>query len=657
MATLDKEEVKRRKKKKLLLIFTVSMLVLIFLPLFANALCFILYESSGKENPIDSLSYFTAIHNVFYNEDVKKASIFIILGYAMLMIYNYKPVQSIAKTKTIRITDDITIPAPVGDGQFGNSRLMTEEEIENVFDVFEYKDKNSFRNLDKGGVIIQNERIDGKDIYYYLAGDYHTILVAATRAGKGQRVLLKSIWLVLSAGENMLNIDPKGENYHFSHKYAEKTGHEVYVLDFRNPDKGNHFNFMQEINDCIDEGDIVTAIDKTWDIVSVMVGEPKGETIWNDGTCSAIAACILIVSCDAPKDCRNFANVYSFLAYMCEPDEEGMVPLNEYVRDMEDTHPAKLVYQIAKIAPSRTRGSFYTSALATLRLFTNWKIAEMTSKSDFRLNEVINKKSAIYLIIPDDKKTVYPLVSLFIAQHYSALIEVASERGNRLPIRHENLWDEFGNIPKIPNIGSMMSAGAGRGIKNLLVIQDYQQLDFIYEKQSENIKANSELKILLKTSDEKTKKEFSEAIGPYTVQVASAGTNISDNTKRSDISSNSNVSMTGRKVLDTADLGLLKEPFALVWKLGERLAVTHLPGMKGSQAEKDLGLGDIEFNRRLIEKQEAERERRIVSAPKLWGIWKEYQNNSNSNVMENNKSRERVSFLDNDISTWKEGDF
>lgn len=643
MATLNKAEQEIRKRKKLVLIAIATLIVLIFLPIAANALCYVFYSSSGKENPIKSFGYITSVYNLFTIKQVREAGIILVVGYSLLMIYNYKPVQTITKTKTIKITDDITIPAAVGDGQFGNSRLMTDEEFESIFDVFEYKNEKSFDHLKEGGVIVKNEKIDGKDIYYYLAGDYHTIMVSITRGGKGQRVLIKSIWLTLSAGENMLNIDPKGENYHFTFKYAEKTNHDVYVLDFRNPDKGNHYNYMQDINDAIDEGDIVTAVDKTWDCVSVMVGEAKGETIWNDGTCSSIAAIILIVSCDAPRDCRNFTNVYAFLAYMCESDDEGNIPLNDYVKKLDDTHPAKLVYQVAKVAPSRTRGSFYTSALATLRLFTNWKIAEMTSKSDFTLSEIIEKKSAIYLIIPDDKKTVYPLVSLFIAQHYSALIEVSGKHGNQLPIRHENFWDEFGNMPKIPSVGSMMSAGAGRGIKNLLVLQNYEQLDNIYEKEAENIRSNAELKILLKTDNKKTKEEFSEATGPYTVQVTNAGTSINDNSKRSDISVSNGVSMTGRKVLEPADIGLLKEPYALIRKTGERTAITQLPGMKGSQAEKDLGLGDKEFNRQLIERQELEREKRSVSAPKLWGIWKEYT--SEKKDLENVSSEEKVSFF------------
>lgn len=642
MATLNREESRERIKKRAIAIGILTIVIVILLPLFANTLCYVLYSATGKGNVITSLSYFTAINNVIRLKQVREAAIFIILGYVIFMIYNHKPIQKIEETKTIKITDEITIPMEVGNGQYGNAKFMNEEEKKEIFDVFDYKGKSSFKNLKSGGIIIHNEQIGNHDIYYYIGGTYHTILLGPTRSGKGQRVILKSIWLSLSAGENGLVIDPKGENYHFTREYAKKTDHDVYVLDFRNPNKGMHYNYMSEINNYIDSGDVVNATDKTWDLVSVLVGEPKGERIWNDGECSVIAASILIVSCDAPQEYRNFTNVYSFIAYMCERDEDGVALIELYMRDLEDNHPAKLVYQVAKVAPYRTRGSFFTSALATLRLFTNWNVAEMTSKSDFDLEEVINKKSIIYLIIPDEKETLYPLVMLFIKIHYMKMLDIAANRGNELPIIHENFYDEFGNMPKMPGMGSMMSAGAGRGIKNLLVLQDYEQLEKKYEKDAKNIKSNAEVKILLKTSDERTKEEFSKASGKYTVQVASAGVSLNESSSRADVSSNSNVSMVGRNLLDQNEVGLIKEPYALVYKTGERMAITRLPNMKGSQAEKDLELGDKEFNRKLIERQEQERESRKVLSPKLWDIWKNYQNNQEQ---QEQTSNERISFL------------
>ena len=57
----------------------------------------------------------------------------------------------------------------------------------------------------------------------------------------------------------------------------------------------------------------------------------------------------------------------------------GQMLLNEYLNNLDDDHPAKGVFAMAQIAASKTRSSFFTSALGTLRLFTNPNIAAMTS--------------------------------------------------------------------------------------------------------------------------------------------------------------------------------------------------------------------------------------------------------------------------------------
>jgi len=47
------------------------------------------------------------------------------------------------------------------------------------------------------------------------------------------------------------------------------------------------------------------------------------------------------------------------------------MPIVEYVKELPDNHPAKPLVAISEIAPERTRGSFYTAALITLKLFTS----------------------------------------------------------------------------------------------------------------------------------------------------------------------------------------------------------------------------------------------------------------------------------------------
>lgn len=50
---------------------------------------------------------------------------------------------------------------------------------------------------------------------------------------------------------------------------------------------------------------------------------------------------------------------------------------------------------------------------------------------------------AIYIILPDEKTTYYPIASLFVYQNYVALANFADEMGGELPVRVNFILDEF----------------------------------------------------------------------------------------------------------------------------------------------------------------------------------------------------------------------
>ena len=186
------------------------------------------------------------------------------------------------------------------------------------------------------------------------------------------------------AGESIFCSDPKAELFHYTADFLKKLGYEVLVLDFKNPEKSMRYNLLQPIIDAISEGDTDRAEMLAWDLTNNLVGKPEGEKIWTNGECSIIAAAILCVVCDNQKrpEFQNMTNVYWFISEMCRTIGNKM-PLLEYVKKLSPSHPARALLSISDVAPSRTRGSFYTSALTTLRLFTSKSIYAITHTSDF----------------------------------------------------------------------------------------------------------------------------------------------------------------------------------------------------------------------------------------------------------------------------------
>lgn len=627
IADLSDERRLRRKRRRRITYVIYAVLCILVMPFIVANIDSYLSNGFHMSEPV---AFYRSFNYVVNSSTCIKLWVFICLGGVWFVYASMsKSDDYIVKTDKQTVTESIEIPKAVGDGQHGSARFMNEEEKEKNFQMVVYDGNGKISGLKHGGLIVEMKKENGKEYIRYLDDDQHAIIIAATRSGKTRRIMLESIWLTILAGENLVITDPKGEIFYYTSEFAEKHDYEIWTFNLRSPNQSMHYNYLQPVLDALKKEDISLAIDRTWDIVSALVGEPKGEPIWHNGETSVIAASILIVAVDAPEEYRNLTNVYYFLCYMCESviDENGMqtMPINRYMEEMAEDHPAKVVFATAQVAAFQTRSSFFTSALGTLKNFINWNIAEMTSKSDYNLDDFSKGKHILYFIIPDEKDSLYGLVTVYIKQLYESLVQQAVDNGGRLPI---DVWfdlDELGNFPKIPGYGAMLSAGASRGIKINMVIQDYQQLEKKYKDDYDNIKSNCLATSYLRTASPKTQKELSERLGKYTVQTTSVSASV--NTKdNQNLNYSNNAQMSGRELLTAEEIGRFKTPDALVYIMGEYTAVTHLPDLSEWYANTEMGLGDKEHNRKLIMEREAKIPKRKVGAPQTWGIWKEYKN-------------------------------
>lgn len=677
MATLDKEKLDKEKqvrKIKVTIIFMSHIFVTIFFAYLAHQLALLFGQmAKGKLPEIRfDFNYINAWKLLLFKREF---GVFLWLGIfevaflAIMFTLLLRPRSEISNVREYSVTDNIKIPIPVGNGQHGNAWFASKAEKEKILKTIRFDGKDPYQELkERPGVVISMERKGNVDVIKYLGTFAHSIILALTGAGKTRRVLLQTICLQIMAGNCILISDVKGEIYYYTSGYAEKRGYKVIVVDLCNPAKSSHYNFLQPVIDAIQEGrenqrqqiaeieEKIRAADKagnlelvaslaqeiedikkdyswtgkaqdyTWDIVAVFAGEQKGEPLWYNGETATMAACIMAICMEAPQEYWNLYNVYNFIAYMAqEHPVSHKTPLSAYLNTLPDTHPAKTIFMQSQVAAERTRASFYTSALGTLRLFTNPGLAEMSAASDFSLYDVGKEKIIIYMIIPDEKKTYYPIASVLINQLYIAQVETARKNGGKLPIPTDYDLDEVGNFPPIPVLANLLAVGRSRGIVANLVIQDYQQLEAKYKEEVETIKTQCGLKIFLKSDNPKTLEEISKTLGNYTVEVTSASTSANTSTKTMDANISNSSNLAGRKLLMEDEISKFKAPDALVMVTSERPMVTKLPDLSQYHFNAMLGLGDEEHNTQLILRLETMRPERKLRQVPLWGIWNQYK--------------------------------
>jgi type IV secretion system protein VirD4 len=549
--------------------------------------------------------------------------VYLLVEVVIIMLFGFGS-KKVFQSGTVSITDKLKTPEIMGQGQHGTARWLTKKEFRKAFKCNTLSDSNNTFN--SGGIIVGYEKNKNSENIYYIDDNIHSLVVGATRSGKTRSIVLQTVGNLGLAGESMIISDPKAEIYHYTSKFLEELGYKIITLDFKNPTKSTRYNFLQPVIDAVNRDDFRKAEEYAWDITQSLVGneDTKMEKIWRDGEMSVIAGAIMSVVFDNKEhpEYQNLTNVYSFISEMCKTTGQQM-PINKYIENLAPEHPASTIFNIARIAPEKTRGSFFTSALTTLRLFTSKSIYGMTCKSDFSLKQAGEEKTVTYIILPDEKTTYYPLASLFVYQNYVSLVESADERGGELKTRVNYILDEFGNFTTIPAFSNMLTVAGGRKIRFNLFLQSFSQLENKYGREvAENIRDNCQTWIYLKTASNETASIISKKLGTYTTSSYSRSSSYS---KYQNGSNSESINLISRNLLTEDEILRIERPYVLVIQTGLFPIITKLPDISKWKFNSLFGMGNQEHNRKLRFERESQRNVKDIEDIKLWGIWNSYK--------------------------------
>lgn len=481
------------------------------------------------------------------------------------------------------------MPETAGKGEYGTSRFLSEKEVEKRFLTWRYPE-----NLAQGGLVL-GSTMQGMTYKFWLDDqDTHAITIGSTGSGKTLRVTMPSLWALSHGGESMVITDPKAEIYGKTEGFLRHKGYKIVMLDFRDMRKSlNCWNPLSPVNMAFGEGDD-KAVEKAWDIANMFVYQrPQGNSdpIWADGEESTLASLILAVVYGAEREeQKNLASVYTTLFRLGRPDPEmdNQVPLDIYInQQLPLNHPAQAAFGTACLAPYRTRASFFTGASSKLRLWADNSVACATAIQDHDLAGPGKEKTAVFLIIPDEKSTRNFLASLYIDQTYQALVEEADKYEGKLPVRVNFLLDEFGNLPGIKDFDKKITVARSRNIRFLLAIQGLDQLKTQYGNAANTISGNCRTWIYLLTADYDTAKVLSQKVGHYTIRTESRSTS----TRTRDTSEGYSRGLTGRALLMPDEIlrWNVKYPGkSLIIRAGDYPAILNAPFLSDTPIEGEF---------------------------------------------------------------------
>jgi len=427
----------------------------------------------------------------------------------------------------------------------------------------------------KGGIVVGRR---GK-LAVLATADIHTLLIGVPGVGKTRRIILPSVLWCAAGGEALVFGDPKGELAGYTADDLARRGYDVLRFDLRNAAQSRHWNPLAPVIAAMRQGQWAAASRLAWQLGHAILGQqPLGgdNQLWSNTAETLIAALVLAVADGAATgltpDQQHLFSAYHILMTHAQNLDAW------FDATFPDRHPAKEAYAMIRTAAAETRQSIYVTATSTLRLFADPEIAWLTAKHDDAwpmghtslevVSQLEKRPFAIYLVIPDEDSTRYPLATLFLTQLIQSLVEAATIRG-RLPRRVTFLLDEFGNLPAIPDFDKTLTVGRGRGLRFLLAVQALQQLREHYDKKAEILSGSCQLWLYLGTADPETAETLSKKCGQKTIQTTSTAQTVGAAGSRSVTDS-----QTSRALLTTDEV--------LRWPVGKVLVLQqpgHFPGV------------------------------------------------------------------------------
>ena len=391
----------------------------------------------------------------------------------------------------------------------GYARWAEEKEMKKTLPKVRVTDET----VDHAGVVLMN---NGKELWVD-DSENHSLVIGATGSGKTTLVVLPLVKVLAKKGESMIITDPKGEIYRGNSEMLREKGYNVIVLNFRDPEQGSAWNPLMLPYQLYKSGNQDKAIELLDDLAINILYDEKGQNqdpFWEKTSADYFVGLALALFEDAKEDEINL-NSINLMSTVGEERFRSSNYLKEYFSEKDPSSPMYVNVASALLAPSETKGSILSVFKQKIKLFSSReKISEMLSHSDIDMKSIGRQKTAVFIVVQDEKKTYHPLVTTFIKQCYESLIDVAQENGGKLKYRTNFILDEFANMPPLKDVTTMITAARSRLIRMTLIIQNFAQLYQVYGKENgETIKGNCGNIIYLISTELSALEELSKLAG------------------------------------------------------------------------------------------------------------------------------------------------
>ena len=438
------------------------------------------------------------------------------------------------------------------DNEYGSARFSTQNEIKKNFK------KENVNHIKEAGFPVSFSN-DLKTIYFDRETP-HYVYLGSTGSGKSVTAVIPTCTFI-SASKKKRSVfitDPKGEIYSTTSKMFQDRGYKILTIDFRHPELSNKINILEPIiieyeehmkyeKQSIEEKDkdkkleynnlAMSSLAETNRLISslaTMVMQEKQEQkdpFWNESAKNLLEGIIgfFLEEYKLGNITREKITMTSIRKFQNSTME---VQNSKKFKDYINKRPYGSKSKDALVSILSASDNTYKSITAVfgqkMNIFDDINVANVTSTSDFNFNILGSEPVALYVIVPDEDKTYFTLVTIIVGLLYRDLVKLANSNDKKkLPYEIDFILDEFANCPPLADIEAIVSVARSRGMHFHFFIQSFSQLDNVYGKDVAQIILDNCGLVYLKTNTQETAEAISKRLGKKTIESNSVRQSVS----------------------------------------------------------------------------------------------------------------------------------
>ncbi len=393
------------------------------------------------------------------------------------------------------------------------SSYLTENQETRWATVDEIRNAAAYVDLSSGQCPAGGLPLISDGTHVYVDGqDTHTMIFGATGSKKTRLFGMPTIDLLAAAGESFIATDPKGELYERTSGYVAAQGHRIIVLNFRDMTSGDTWNPLYLPYQLYHSGHKERATAMLNDFVSSV--HAPFEQDYNNRFFNQMAKAYLMAALMFLVECGTAEQMtVGNLARLCSSD--NIQWFQTLSKEMSPSTVAGINFRGVHNSGERTMNNIMASVYTMINDFNvNQEMMRMIATNSIALDRLGREKTAVYLIIPDEKTSAHFLATSFIKQAYEVQIaEAQKSPGRKLPVRVNFVLDEFCNMPKIADMPAMITAARSRNMRFYLIAQSLHQLKGKYGEEANTIKGNCDNWVFLTSKEQELLSEISSLCG------------------------------------------------------------------------------------------------------------------------------------------------